>query len=167
MSVALLGAPPLGKVFKIFGIVAAIPFVLYFVIGGKSGLMAYVIALVFLGIPSLILFPAMLGAAIRGNRFYKPAVRAVRNAEIYASFVGRGFTCKGIAVVDEPKRKIYINGGIYDFSDVESIGVGCEEKLGYLDFMLKKGTSPTQRVLFDSELEAQNFRQRLFNAMRG
>jgi hypothetical protein len=165
-SAAVLGKSPVSSTLLRYALMAAIPLALI-VAGNKSAMIVGLCFIVVLGLPYLMAFAKDIGQAVRGSSHHRAAASALSEKTITPSFIGRGSACIGIAMVDEQRRKVYVNGTVADFSQIEDTEIGpFEHKLVYLDLMLRSGVEPVQRIVFDNEEAAKKFEQRLRNAMR-
>jgi hypothetical protein len=169
-----LGGHPAANI----AMIAAGIFVLSAIVVGIAFLMNHVVGVIFLlGMGFIWLFaagPVLVGtfiAALINARDYRKAKRLVAAGELNASYFGRNNACKGIAIVDESNKRLYLNGQLYDFSNIKSIrlnwtAVGRKNtREYYIEVVLKSGAAPLQKVSFDGENSANNFYHRLANTL--
>ncbi len=73
----------------------------------------------------------------------------------------------GFLAIDENKRKMILNGELYDFDDVKSINVVPRRGLAnsHISINMRIGNIPVKKIGFWSQAQAEQFFQRLINAL--
>lgn len=132
-------------------------------------------------VAALLTFQSLVRLAgywLRGyGRVYRQAEIAVAHGSIVPSYVGRDAECSSIVVVDETNKKLFINGGLFAFADIKSVGTRSSTEVvadayqarttttPWIEFHLRAGANPLKRVYFDSVAARDNFYARLCNSM--
>lgn len=137
--------------------------------GSKYGVVLFfvvAILLFFLLFPFAKSFGFSLGGYMGG---YRRARKAIQNGMIDPDWAVRGAACTTIAMVDEKTRRIYINGTVYDFDDVKNLGWVSNPNdpyAGYaLDFYMRSGSMPVNRIEFGNEHDMRQALGRLSNVL--
>jgi len=106
--------------------------------------------------------------SIAGLSNYNSAKKAIISGFV-PSYVGKNSLNQGIVMVDESRKRIYVNKVVYDFSDIKTIHNEAMDNgrawRYYLEIRMKSGANPVQRVFFDTEAEASQFFVRLGNSL--
>ena len=110
-------------------------------------------------------FPGALIGGLINSRNYNAAKKLVAEGGLSISYIGRNLNCVGLAVVDDQYRRLYLNGRLYDFADVKSIGRNETAAKPYVEIVVKHGETPMKKVWFDSETETTTFYHRLRNSL--
>ena len=127
------------------------------------------IAWMFQALP--IYFGKLIGAGVHGKQ-YQAAKKAVADGQISVGLVGRNRLCQGIVIVDEPRRQAYINGRIFEFSEIGSLVVRSK-RTGramydetWIEIMLRDPARTILSVYFDDGTRADQF-SRQFRSVLG
>lgn len=148
----------------VFGTMFAVAIVLWF-----CGPLGKAAALVIAGIALLLSFLAFgrsLGALANGAQFYTPAVEAVAQGKLGCSYAVRGVICKGgIAVVDEVRKLVWLNGALLKFDEIRRLGTESVGHRHELMITARSGAHPVTTLCFDSEAPMRQAYARLTNTL--
>lgn len=72
-------------------------------------------------------------------KYWSPANKAILEMRIFPDFVIRGSDCDGVILVDKTNSLIYINGYIFNFSDIANYSYHGEGNSGYIQVFTKCG----------------------------
>lgn len=151
LNVLISAAILLGITIVIVGIVVLLNKILGILVGLLAGLVWFVATPKLLG--------NLIASFVNAAHIYKPAMKLVGNGELNPSYIGRNVICKGLAVVDEHNKRLYVNGVLYSFADVKSLA--SEEN--YVEIVFKQGAVPVHKIWFDSQRDSDVFYHRLGN----
>ncbi len=122
---------------------------------------------VLLGAVGTLLVPVVLVtlflSLIPGGHF-KQAVAAVQAGDLAVSWLFYGLGT-GMVVVDEPGRRLFINGSIHGFDEVKEIEWTTSGRPANLRIVLSSGAMPVQTVPLRSSDDASSVGHRLHNAL--
>jgi hypothetical protein len=170
-NVAALGSDPAGSVWKITGIIYIVVLSIIGLTWIAQPLAALPIILLTV-IGTITMLPKMIrGAALTAGtqQLFNSAKSLIVSGKLDPAYVGRGVTCRGIAVVDEKNKQIFLNGGMCTFDQVKSITTGyVSEQSGfnyYVEIVIIGGANPVHKVFFDGEHSASTFYHRLSNTL--
>lgn len=140
----------------------------YLLVNKTAGGVVGAIAVVLWGLFAFRL-PGMFIGALINSGIYKKARKLVAEGKLLVSYVGRDSICEGFTVVDEQNQCIYVNGHLYNFSDVRSIHSKSRLENStakhYVEIVVKQGVAPLHKVCFNNEHSATTFYHRLANTL--
>ncbi len=149
---------------KLFGGMAVVAGVL--LLCGPAGV---IIALLIAAAWTFLGFFALgraVGALINGSRHFTPALESVEAGQLGCTYAVRGTICMGgIAVIDEPRRRIWLNGDLLGFDDISNVRWEAVGRRYNLNITAKRGAQPITKLVFDSEDSMRQSYARLCNTL--
>ncbi len=77
----------------------------------------------------------------------------------------RDVHCRSLVLVDESSKKIFINDGTYNFSDVKQFNYRSDGNKCIAEFMMSSGEKPIKKIYFFTEDDMVNSAARIGNAL--
>ena len=130
-----------------------------------TGFGALIFLLLFLG--TVITVAHRIGIASGSAwRVFGPAVDAVVTGAVGCTYAVRGTICEGgLVIVDELGKRIWLNGEILPFADVEAVRWDTNGRRHVLALTVRSGATPVIRLSLDSHDDLMQAHGRLCNSL--
>lgn len=136
-----------------------------------SGGPGAILAVIFLGAIPWVLLTMFFGFKLialllmGGGLNYSRAKAAVREGRISVTYYLRDFMGDNLIVVDEPGRRLFVNGTVVDFDQIKNLGWESGNKKHRLTVTLKSGVDPILSADLGSEDKLKSSFERLGNTL--
>lgn len=163
-----IGTPPLKQASWLFIVIGPGIFMLGAMMVGSERDTAIIVVLGLIpwGIASLWCLVRLLGlVAVGSDSNYAQTKAAIRKGRIGVSYFIRDWLGNNVIVVDESRRLLCLNGDLFGFDDVKTVGWQSANNKHQLEFTLKSGADPLRIVTLNTVDEVKAAFARLGNSL--